>query len=227
MFCAGLFFSCWLYEKSIFAVLYANWQTITRVYMYNHIRGRLVEKNPAFVIIEANGIGFQINISLHTYSQLPNQEAVLLYTHLVVKEDGWQMYGFADQEERRIFQLLISVSGVGPNTARVILSSLGAAEVESAILMENVGLLTAIKGIGAKTAQRLVIDLKDKIGKGITTSTPAMQAVGSVSNHAEAVSALEILGFNRIKVEKVVASITKASTDLNVEDIIKEALKKL
>ncbi len=195
--------------------------------MYNHIRGRLVEKNPAFVIIEANGIGFQINISLNTYSRLPNEEAAMLYTHLVVKEDGWQMYGFAEKEERHIFQLLISVSGVGPNTARVILSSLGPKEVESAILMENVGLLTAIKGIGAKTAQRLVIDLKDKIGKGITTSTPGTMAVGAVSNHAEAVSALEILGFNRIKVEKVVAAITKANSDLNVEDIIKEALQKL
>lgn len=195
--------------------------------MYNHIRGRLVEKNPAFVIIEANGIGFQINISLNTYSRLPNEEAAMLYTHLVVKEDGWQMYGFAEKEERHIFQLLISVSGVGPNTARVILSSLGPKEVESAILMENVGLLTAIKGIGAKTAQRLVIDLKDKIGKGITTSTTGTMAVGAVSNHAEAVSALEILGFNRIKVEKVVAAITKANSDLNVEDIIKEALQKL
>ena len=195
--------------------------------MYNHIRGRLVEKNPAFVVLEANGIGFQINISLNTYSRLPNDEAALLYTHLVVKEDGWQMYGFADQEERRIFQLLISVSGVGPNTARVILSSLGPTEVESAILMENVGLLTAIKGIGAKTAQRLVIDLKDKIGKGITTSVSGSMQVGAVSNHAEAVSALEILGFNRIKVEKVVAAITKADNDLNVEEIIKEALKKL
>lgn len=195
--------------------------------MYHHIRGRLVEKNPAFVIIEANGIGFQVNISLNTYSRLPNDEAALLYTHLVVKEDGWQMYGFSDQEERRIFQLLISVSGVGPNTARVILSSLGSAEVESAILMENVGLLTAIKGIGAKTAQRLVIDLKDKIGKGVTTAISGGLSVGTVSNHAEAVSALEILGFNRIKVEKVVSAIAKADSDLNVEDIIKEALKKL
>lgn len=195
--------------------------------MYNHIRGRLVEKNPAFVVIEANGIGFQVNISLNTYSRLPNNEAVLLYTHLVVKEDGWQMYGFSDQEERRIFQLLISVSGVGPNTARVILSSLGSSEVESAILMENVGLLTAIKGIGAKTAQRLVIDLKDKIGKGVTTTISGNLSTGTVSNHAEAVSALEILGFNRIKVEKVVSAITKADSDLNVEDIIKEALKKL
>jgi len=194
--------------------------------MYNHIRGRLVEKNPAFVVIEANGIGFQVNISLNTYAKLPNTEAVLIYTHLVVREDGWQMFGFADQDERRIFQLLISVSGVGPNTGRVILSSLSPAEVESAILMENVGLLKAVKGIGEKTAQRLVIDLKDKIGKGISTQIKGA-AMAPVSNHSEAVSALEILGFNRIRVEKVVAAIVKAETDLNVEEIIKQALKKL
>ena len=194
--------------------------------MYNHIRGRLVEKNPAFVVIEANGIGYQVNISLHTYSQLSNAESILLYTHLVVREDGWQMFGFAEQNERRIFQLLISVSGVGPNTARVILSSLSPTEVESAILMENVGLLKAVKGIGEKTAQRLVIDLKDKIGKGISTQIKGA-VMTPVSTHAEAVSALEILGFNRIRVEKVVSTIVKAEADLNVEDIVKQALKKL
>ena len=194
--------------------------------MYNHIRGRLVEKNPAFVVIEANGIGYQVNISLHTYSQLSNAESILLYTHLVVREDGWQMFGFAEQNERRIFQLLISVSGVGPNTARVILSSLSPTEVESAILMENVGLLKAVKGIGEKTAQRLVIDLKDKIGKGISTQIKGA-VMTPVSTHAEAVSALEILGFNRIRVEKVVSTIVQAEADLNVEDIVKQALKKL
>ena len=176
--------------------------------MYNHIRGRLIEKNPAYVIVEANGIGYQVNISLNTYTRLPNNEAVLLFTHLVVREDAWQLFGFADEHERLTFKLLIGVSGVGPNTARVILSSLTASEVESAILMDNVGLLTAVKGIGAKTAQRIVLDLKDKMGKGVTSTF----GTGSISNTArsEAVSALEILGFSRIQIEKVVTKLLQA-----------------
>lgn len=194
--------------------------------MYNHIRGRLVEKNPAYVVIEANGIGYQISISLNTYASLTGDENVKLYTHLVVREDAWQLFGFSSVRERTTFQLLISVSGVGPNTARVILSSLSADEVESAIVMENVGLLQAVKGIGAKTAQRIVVDLRDKVGKGVAVSE-SLSLGAPVSGRAEAVSALEILGFSRIQVEKVVNAIVSEHADYSVEQIVKEALKRL
>ena len=194
--------------------------------MYNHIRGRLVEKNPAYVVIEANGIGYQISISLNTYASLTGDENVKLYTHLVVREDAWQLFGFSSVRERTTFQLLISVSGVGPNTARVILSSLSADEVESAIVMENVGLLQAVKGIGAKTAQRIVVDLRDKVGKGIAVSE-SLSLGAPVSGRAEAVSALEILGFSRIQVEKVENAIVSEHANFSVEQIVKEALKRL
>lgn len=194
--------------------------------MYDHIKGRLVEKNPAFVVVEANGIGYHINISLNTFGALGADENTKLYTHLIVREDAWQLYGFATPTERQTFQLLISVSGVGPNTARVILSSLGPNEVESAIMMENIGLLKSIKGIGAKTAQRIIVDLKDKVGKGVPVSEGITES-GSLSSRIEAVQALEILGFSRIQVEKVVNTILAANKDLAVEAIVKEALKKL
>jgi Holliday junction DNA helicase RuvA len=196
--------------------------------MYNHIKGRLVEKNPAYVVVEAGGIGYHVNISLNTYEGLGADENTLLYTHLVVREDAWQLFGFITQRERQVFQLLISVSGVGPNTARVILSSLTATEVESAILMENVGLLQAVKGIGAKTAQRIVLDLRDKIGKGLpafSSGTATLKA--PASGRAEAVTALEILGFSRLQIEKVVNAIVAQNADMPVELIVKEALKKL
>ena len=196
--------------------------------MYNHIKGRLVEKNPAYVVVEAGGIGYHVNISLNTYAGLGSDENTLLYTHLVVREDAWQLFGFITQRERQVFQLLISVSGVGPNTARVILSSLTATEVESAILMENVGLLQAVKGIGAKTAQRIVLDLRDKIGKGLPAfSTGSASLKAPASGRAEAVTALEILGFSRLQIEKVVNAIVAQNADMPVELIVKEALKKL
>ena len=193
--------------------------------MYNHIRGRLIEKNPAYVVVEANGIGYQVNISLNTYSRLPNSESLLLYTHVVVREDAWTMFGFVDEHERITFKLLIGVSGVGPNTARVILSSLTAAEVETAILMENVGLLTAVKGIGAKTAQRIVLDLKDKMGKGATVSFGGGAMITTA--RGEAVSALEILGFARLQIEKAVNKLMQENSEMAVEEIVKKALKLL
>jgi len=192
--------------------------------MYNHIRGRLIEKNPAFVVIEANGVGYHIHISLNTYTQLANEENAMLYTHLVVREDAWQLFGFHHAQERLTFQQLISVSGVGPNTARVILSSLTAHEVAEAILREDVQLLTAVKGIGAKTAQRIVVDLRDKMGK---TSSLGLTIGSSTSHRLEAVSALEMLGFNRLQVDKVVNTLLQQKPEMMVEEIVKEALKKL
>ena len=195
--------------------------------MYNHVRGRLVEKNPAFVVVEASGIGYQINISLNTYSKLGADENIFLFTHLVVREDAWQLFGFADAHERTTFQHLIAVSGVGPNTARVILSSLTADEVEHAILSENTPLLQGVKGIGAKTAQRIIVDLKDKIGKNLNSGTSMSLGANTSAQKAEAVSALEILGFNRVQVQKVVNGLTAANADMSVEEIVKQALKKL
>lgn len=195
--------------------------------MYFHISGTLVEKNPAYVVLETSGIGYQINVSLNTFSAIQNAKEAKLFTHLVVRDDAWQLYGFATKRERDTFQLLISVSGVGPNTARVILSSLTANEVESAILAENIGLLKAVKGIGAKTAQRIIVDLKDKIGKSMPASQSLTTMGGNVSSRAEAVSALEILGFNRMQVEKAVNAILSDNAELSVEQIVKEALKRL
>lgn len=195
--------------------------------MYNHIRGRLVEKNPAFIVVEAGGIGYQVNISLNTYSKLGADENVFLFIHLVVREDAWQMFGFADAHERATFQNLIAVSGVGPNTARVILSSLTPDEVENAILSENTPLLQGVKGIGAKTAQRIIVDLKDKIGKKVGNASAISIGANTTAQKTEATQALEILGFGRAQVQKVVNSLTAANADLSVEEIVKQALKKL
>ena len=133
--------------------------------MYNHLAGKLVEKNPAYAIIECNGIGFQINISLHTFSNIGNEELCRLYTHLQITEDAQTLWGFADEQERKLFRQLISVSGVGCNTARMMLSSMSPAEIHEAIAAENFLKLKSIKGIGEKTAQRIIIDLKDKVKK--------------------------------------------------------------
>lgn len=194
--------------------------------MYNHIRGKLIEKNPAYVVIEAAGLGYVVNISLNTYAKIDDSEAIMLLTHLVVKEDAWQLFGFSNEAERETFKLLISVSGIGPNTARVILSSLTANEVESAILTENVGLFTAVKGIGAKTAQRIILDLKDKIGKSVKLP-PVNGGVQTTSSRVEAIAALEILGFGRLQIEKAVNKLLQQDAEMNVEELVKKALKLL
>ena len=133
--------------------------------MITHVQGKLVEKNPSFVIIDCNGIGYILRISLQTFSMLPNTENCMLFTHLSIKEDAHTLYGFFDKDERELFRLLISVSGVGPNTAQMILSSLTPHEIQQAIITENVSVLQGIKGIGGKTAQRIILDLKDKIAR--------------------------------------------------------------
>ncbi|GGH77557.1 MAG: Holliday junction branch migration protein RuvA [Bacteroidetes bacterium] len=191
--------------------------------MYHHLRGRLVEKSPTFVVIECAGVGYHVHISLSTYAKLGADENVLLYTHLAVREDAHTLYGFAVKEEREIFRQLIGVSGVGANTARMILSSLQPEEVESAIRSENIGLLKGVKGIGAKTAQRIVVDLKDKVGLHLDSTS--MAAVKS--SREEAVAALEILGFSRVSVDKVVSAHLKEDANASVESIIKNALQKL
>ena len=193
--------------------------------MITHLRGKLVEKNPTEIVVECGGVGYLVHISLHTYSLLPSEEAVSIYTHLQVKEDSHTLYGFMEVSERAIFRLLISVSGIGANTARTMLSSLSPEELRDAIAASNVGTIQSVKGIGLKTAQRVIIELKDKILKIYDLeelSTPLDN-----TNKEEALSALEVLGFARKQSEKMVEKILKASPSLSVEDIIKQTLKGL
>ncbi|WP_271423556.1 Holliday junction branch migration protein RuvA [Aequorivita sinensis] len=193
--------------------------------MITHIQGRLVEKNPTEVVIDCNGVGYFINISLHTFSEIPASESIKLYTHLQVREDAHILYGFTSVAEREIFRLLISVSGVGASTARSMLSSLSPDQVIDAIAQNDIAVIQSVKGIGAKTAQRVVLDLKDKILKVYGLS--GNSAGTSNTNKNEALSALETLGFIRKKAEKVVDAIIKETPQASVELIIKQALKNL
>lgn len=193
--------------------------------MITHIRGRLVEKSPTGVVIDCNGVGYFIHISLHTFSQITEDESIKLLTHLQVKEDAHQLYGFATATERQIFRLLISVSGIGTNTARTMLSSLTPQQVREGIASEDVALIQSVKGIGLKTAQRVVIDLKDKVLKVFD-----MDEIPAVSNNTskdEALSALEVLGFAKKQSERVVGKILANTPNASVEQLIKEALKNL
>lgn len=193
--------------------------------MIHSIKGQLVEKNPTNVVIDCNGVGYFIHISLHTYALIPSIEAIRLYTHLQVKEDSHTLFGFWEQSEREIFRLLISVSGVGASTARTMLSSLEPRQISEAIATGDVGTIQSIKGIGAKTAQRVILDLKDKIIK--VFGFDDVSAPVSNTNKEEALSALETLGYTRKQSEKVVGRILKETPDATVESIIKLALKKL
>ena len=193
--------------------------------MITQIRGRLVEKNPTEVVVDCNGVGYLLHISLNTFSSLPEDENVLLYAHLSIREDAHTLYGFIDKVEREVFKLLVSVSGVGPSIARTMLSSMTSEEIQQAIASENVRLIQSVKGIGAKTAQRVIVDLKDKILK--TFDVDAISTPQSNTNKDEALSALEVLGFNKKQAEKVVTAIIKENTDASVEKIIKLSLKSL
>lgn len=193
--------------------------------MITHIQGRLTEKNPTNVVIDCNGVGYLINISLHTFSQIPEQENLKLYTHLQVREDAHMLYGFSSLAEREIFRLLISVSGIGTNTARTMLSSLTPTQVKEAIASEDVAVIQSVKGIGSKTAQRVIIELKDKVLKVYDIDESAMSS--NNTNRDEALSALEVLGFAKKQSERVVDKILKTQSDAAVETIIKEALKNL
>ncbi len=193
--------------------------------MITHIEGRLVEKSPTDVIIDCNGVGYFINISLYTFSNLPESENVKLYTHLLVREDSHTLYGFSSVVEREIFRLLISVSGVGANIARTMLSSLSPEQVMSAIAHNDITTIQSVKGIGSKTSQRVVLDLRDKILKVYSMDEDSV--VSSNTNKNEALSALDTLGFARKQVEKVCDDIIKHDPEASVETIIKQALKNL
>jgi len=194
--------------------------------MIHHINGKLVEKAPTHAIIEAAGVGYFINISLLTYSKLKNTEACMLYTHLSIKEDAHTLYGFAEKTEREIFRKLISVNGVGATTARIMLSSLNSQEITIAIISGDVDTLKSIKGIGTKSAQRIIVDLKDKLGK-VEGLEENILTFNNNTNKDEALSALLALGFTKNLVEKVLIKVLKAQPDLDVEGLIKAALKNL
>ncbi|SNR17558.1 Holliday junction branch migration protein RuvA [Tenacibaculum jejuense] len=193
--------------------------------MITQIKGRLVEKNPTYVVVDCNGLGYLLHISLNTFSALPTDENVLLYTHLSIREDAHTLFGFINKVEREVFKLLISVSGVGPSIARTMLSSMTAEEVQQAIASENVSLIQSVKGIGAKTAQRVIIDLKQKILK--TFDIDEVSVVENNTNKEEALSALEVLGFARKQAGKVINDILKELPSASVEELIKKALKNL
>ena len=194
--------------------------------MIHHIEGRLIEKSPTHAILETNGIGYFLNISLITFSKLGTDENCKLYTHLSIKEDAHILYGFAEKSEREIFRQLISVNGVGASTARIMLSSMTAEEITTAIVTSDVNALKSIKGIGAKSAQRIIVDLKDKLGK-IDGIEQNILTFANNTNRDEALSALLALGFIKNSVEKVLNKVLKAQPDLDVENLIKEALKNL
>ncbi|AMD84513.1 Holliday junction DNA helicase subunit RuvA [Capnocytophaga haemolytica] len=194
--------------------------------MITQLQGKLVEKNPTYVVIDCNGVGYFVNISLNTYSALPEGEAIKLYTYLQIKEDAHTLYGFLSKSEREVFTLLLSVSGVGASTARTMLSSLTAAQIRSAIVNGDVASIQSVKGIGAKTAQRVILDLKDKMLK--LQEFDEVAPTASYTHKEEALSALEVLGFVRKQAEKVVDKIVQsASGELSVEEIIKQSLKNL
>ena len=192
--------------------------------MIAHIKGLLIEKSPTEVVIEVNGIGYSINISLNTFSKLGNNENIKLFTHQIIKEDSHSLYGFFEKSERFLFVKLISVSGVGASTARTMLSSLSPNEIISAISNGDVKLIQSIKGIGSKTAQRIILELRDKLNLVGDDQTKDLVQNSSVS---EAISALEVLGYSNKQTNKVVSQIYNENPGIDVESLIKKALNKL
>jgi Holliday junction DNA helicase RuvA len=193
--------------------------------MLDFIKGEIVELLPTSVVLEVNGIGYEINISLFSYSKLQQGKFCKLYVHQVIREDVHLLFGFITINEREIFRQLISVSGVGANTARMILSSMSPEEVRHAIATADVALLKSIKGIGAKSAERIIVDLKDKIIKSEDTSQLFKSSDNTIKN--EALSALEVLGFTKKNSQKVVDRLLTTDSAMPVEELIKQALKLL
>jgi holliday junction DNA helicase RuvA len=193
--------------------------------MIAYIEGKLVEKTPTFAVIDCGGVGYFIHISLYTYSKIKDESLCKLFTHLAIKEDAHTLYGFYDENEKRIFRMLISVSGVGATTARMMLSSLSSEEIQIAISTGNVAALRRIKGIGEKSAQRIILDLKDKMEKESGAKDFSVFVNNNFKN--EALSALILLGFNKNNAEKAIekAYNTMDSSGLKLESLIKEALK--
>ena len=193
--------------------------------MITQLHGRLIEKNPTYVVIDCNGVGYEVNISLHTYGQLGSDENIRLHTHLQIREDAHTLYGFFQPMERSIFRLLISISGIGANIARTMLSSMTPVEIQQAIVHEDLAAIKAVKGIGLKTAQRVLIELKDKIQN--VAGMDEIPALKSNTIKEETLSALEVLGYPRRQAEKVIDNIIQSAPESSVEELIKQALNKL
>ena len=193
--------------------------------MIAQIKGKLIEKYPTHVIIDCNGLGYMVNISLHTYGQLGDDEAIKLFTHLQIKEDSHTLFGFFQPIERTVFRLLISISGIGASIARTMLSSMSPIEIQHAILTENLAAIKAVKGIGLKTVQRVLIELKDKVQK--IEGNDEIPILQSNRTKEEALSALEVLGYPRRQSEKVIDNILQSTPDSSIEEVIKIALNKL
>ena len=193
--------------------------------MITKITGRLVEKSPTELVIDCNGIGYLVNISLNTFSMIGDDENISLFTYLQVKEDSHSLFGFSDKQERSLFKKLISVSGIGASTARTMLSSLSPEEIQNAIISGNVSTIQSIKGIGLKTAQRVIIDLKDKVG--LVSEKNEFSSNIYNTNQDEALSALEVLGYGRKQTTKIVQMLINESPEITVEQLIKGALNKL
>ena len=194
--------------------------------MITFIKGKLIEKNPSFVVVECSGVGYLLRISLQTYSKLPNDENCILFTHLSIKEDSHTLYGFYNQDERHLFRNLISVSGVGPSTAQIILSTYNTDEIVSYITSADVAAIQHVKGIGAKTAQRIIIDLKDKVAKGMPTSDILFQKDNTIKE--ESLSALLALSFAKKGAEQKIDKVLKENPEItSVEDLVKMALSQM
>ncbi len=195
--------------------------------MYAYLKGKLAHKDPTFVILDIGGVGYEVKISLNTFSKIKDQENIQLYTHFHVKEDAQTLFGFADTHEKQTFLHLISISGVGPSTGLMVLSSLNPEEVEHAILSEDVRTIQAIKGIGAKTAQRIILELKDKVGKDNAGGDLLNLPISNKNTtRNEALAALITLGINKAAAQKSIDKILKeSSSDISLEELIKLALK--
>jgi holliday junction DNA helicase RuvA len=195
--------------------------------MIAFLKGRLAHKDPTFVIIEVSGVGYHVNISLQTYSAVKDQENILLFTHLAIRDDAHILFGFSHESEKKLFQQLISVNGIGPSTAIVMLSYMNSQELKTAIVQENVAALQSIKGIGGKTAQRVIIDLKDKLKKESWEEGESTVSIGPHNTlRKEALSALLTLGLPKAVAEKSVDTVLKKSGNtITLEDLVKQALK--
>lgn len=192
--------------------------------MIHHVKGNLTEVNPALAVVECSGIGYAVNITLSTYASISDSKQVLLYVLPIYKEDSQTLYGFAEKQEREVFRLLISVSGVGGNTARLILSSLSTEEVASAIANEEVAILKSVKGVGARTAERIIVDLKNKLGGLEVAATGTSEGKDKIS---EASTALEVLGYPTRVTERLLTKLYQQDPGQNLESLIKSALKQL
>lgn len=195
--------------------------------MIDYIKGKIIELTPTYTVVECCGIGYMIQISLQTFSAMENKSDITIYIHHYLREDDEQFYGFASKDERELFRLLIGVSGIGVATAQMMLSSMSSDEIRNAIISEDINRIKSIKGIGLKTAQRLILELKDKIVKGGGADSPVIFQSANSAIVEEATTALVLLGFTKVNVNKAVSAVLKETPDATIEQIIKLALKKL